>query len=108
MLKGETRYCDVSLPVPIDRAFTYELPLTTRSRAKVGSRVWVPFGPRRLTGVIIALHNDGSEQQAREVLRLIDEEPVLDDELMGMARWIAEYYCAPLGEVLKSMLPLAG
>jgi primosomal protein N' (replication factor Y) len=44
----------------------------------------------------------------REVLRLLDAEPVLDGELLHLGQWIAEYYCAPLGEVLKSMLPLSG
>jgi primosomal protein N' len=44
---------------------------------------------------------------AREALRLIDSEPVLDAELLALGRWIAGYYCAPLGEVLRGMLPLA-
>ena len=44
---------------------------------------------------------------AREALRLIDSEPVLDSELLALGRWISGYYCAPLGEVLRSMLPLA-
>ena len=44
----------------------------------------------------------------REVLRLLDAEPVLDVELLHLGKWIAEYYCAPLGEVLKGMLPLSG
>ena len=43
----------------------------------------------------------------RDAFRLIDAEPVLDDELIALARWIAAYYCAPLGEVLRGMLPLA-
>ncbi len=43
----------------------------------------------------------------REALRLIDAEPVLDAELLALGRWIAGYYCAPLGDVLRGMLPLA-
>ena len=42
----------------------------------------------------------------KEALRLVDEEPVLDAPLLSLGRWIAQYYCAPLGEVLRSMLPL--
>ena len=108
MPETDFRYCDVALPVPVDRAFTYELPLTLRHRAQVGARAWVPFATRRLTGVLLRVHNVAPEQEAREVLSLIDEEPVLDPELLKLAHWIAEYYCSPLGEVLKSMLPLAG
>ncbi|HEX4749326.1 MAG TPA: primosomal protein N', partial [Bryobacteraceae bacterium] len=102
------RYCDVSLPVPVDRAFSYQLPLTLRHRAHVGARVWVPFGSRRLTGVVVDVHNQTPDADTRDVLAVIDDEPVLDAELLSLARWIAEYYCAPLGEVLKGMLPLSG
>src|SRR5207247_7547148 len=45
--------------------------------------------------------------ETRQALRLIDSEPVLDEELLKLAHWIANYYCAPLGEVLRGMLPLA-
>jgi primosomal protein N' (replication factor Y) len=106
---GESHlFCDVSLPVPVDRPFTYSLPFSLRHRVRPGCRVTVPFGSRKLTGVILELHSDPPEQQARDVLRLLDAEPVIDVELMRLARWIAEYYCSPLGEVLKSMLPLSG
>ena len=44
----------------------------------------------------------------KEALRLVDEEPVLNAELLSLGRWIAQYYCAPLGEVLRSMTPLSG
>ncbi len=101
-------YCDVSLPVPLHQSFTYALPPTLRESAVVGCRVLVPFGNRRLTGVILRVHNDPPEQQTRDVLRLLDSEPVLDAGLLRLASWIAEYYCAPLGEVVKSMLPLSG
>jgi hypothetical protein len=67
----------------------------------------VPFGPRKLTGVILRCHDDPPGMATREALRLIDSEPVLDAELLSLGRWIAGYYCAPLGEVLRGMLPLA-
>jgi primosomal protein N' (replication factor Y) len=101
-------YCDVSLPVPVDRAFTYGLPPAIRDRARTGSRVVVPFGPRKLTGVIIGLHTQTPEVETRDVLRLLDPDPVLDAQLLSLGRWIASYYCAPLGEVLRGMTPLAG
>jgi primosomal protein N' (replication factor Y) (superfamily II helicase) len=100
-------YCDVSLPVPLDQPFTYSLPETLQHRVREGSRVVVPFGPRKLTGVILRCHDERPSMAAREALRLIDEEPVLNPELLALGRWIAGYYCAPLGEVLRGMLPLA-
>ncbi len=102
-----SQYCDVSLPVPLDRPFTYSLPETLRHRVREGARIVVPFGVRKLTGVILRCHNDPPEVATREALRLIDPEPVLDAALLQLGRWIAGYYCAPLGEVLRGMLPLA-
>ena len=102
------RYCDVSVPVPLDRAFTYELPSTLRHRAQRGCRLLVPFGNRRLVSVILSVHNDDPPPGTREAIQLIDEEPVLSKELLRLGAWIAEYYCAPLGEVLRGMLPLGG
>ena len=46
-------YCDVSLPVPLDQPFTYRLPETLRHRVQTGCRVLVPFGTRKLTGVVL-------------------------------------------------------
>jgi primosomal protein N' (replication factor Y) len=107
MPEGSYLYCDVSLPVPLDQPFTYSLPETLRHRVREGSRIVVPFGPRKLTGVILRCHDDRPSVAAREALRLIDAQPVLDPELLALGRWISAYYCAPLGDVLRGMLPLA-
>src|SRR5580692_3572404 len=101
-------YCDVSLPVPLDQSFTYQLPETLRHRVRPGCRVLVPFGSRKLTGIVLKLHDQVPDGPVKEVFRLIDEEPVLEVELIALGRWIAQYYCAPLGEVLRGMTPLTG
>ncbi|MDE3167076.1 MAG: primosomal protein N' [Acidobacteriota bacterium] len=107
MPEGSYLYCDVSLPVPLDQPFTYSLPETLRHRVRPGCRLLVPFGPRKLTGVILTCHDDRPEVPTRDALRLLDTAPVLSGELLALGRWIAGYYCAPLGEVLRGMLPLA-
>ena len=107
MPEGSYLYCDVSLPVPLDQPFTYSLPDTLRHRVRVGSRLIVPFGTRKLTGVILRCHDDPPGVATRDALRLIDSEPVLSAELMALGRWIAGYYCSPLGDVLRGMLPLS-
>ncbi|MEP6716796.1 MAG: primosomal protein N', partial [Terriglobia bacterium] len=101
------RYCEVSLPVPLDQPFTYSLPLTLQHRVQPGARVLVPFGTRKMSGVVLRVHDEAPSMAVREALRLIDEQPVLSEELIVLGRWISGYYCAPLGEVLRSMLPLA-
>ena len=106
MPEGSYLYCDVSLPVPLDQPFTYSLPDTLRHRVRPGSRLMVPFGPRKLTGVILRCHDEKPEYATRDALRLIDSEPVLSPELLALGRWISGYYCSPLGDVLRGMLPL--
>jgi primosomal protein N' (replication factor Y) len=97
------RHCDVALPLPVDRAFTYaiqgEVPV-------VGGRVLVPFRREQLQGVVVALHDCAPEAKTRPILRVLDREPVLAGQLLQLGVWLAEYYLAPLGEVLQTMLPL--
>ena len=94
--------------MPVDRLFTYELPITLQHRVQPGCRVVAPFGTRRLTGVALRVHDEEPDLETREILSLRDAEPVLDTDLLELSRWIAGYYCAPIGEVLKGMLPLSG
>lgn len=98
-------FCDVSLPVPLDQPFTYALPSSLQHRVKPGARVVVPFGTRKLTGVVLSVHANAPGMRARGVEKLIDEEPIFDTALLRLAHWVAAYYCAPLGEVLRSMAP---
>jgi primosomal protein N' (replication factor Y) len=98
-------YCDVALPVPLDRAFTYEL---GGLEAEVGARVMVPFGGQRLVGVVVGLHDvaPGDDVEVKRVQEVMDEAALLPGELLELGKWVAAYYCAPLGEVLRGMMPL--
>ncbi len=98
-------YCDVALPVPLDRNFTYAL---GGLKAEVGARVLVPFGGQRLVGVVVAAHNTAAadDVDVKPVELVLDEAAILPEDLMELGRWIAAYYVAPLGEVLRGMLPL--
>ena len=107
-MESHFSFVDVSLPVPLDRPFTYSLPETLGRRVKAGCRLIVPFGARQLTGVALKVHNDHPRVETRMALKLVDLEPVFDAHLLALGRWIAEYYCAPLGEVLRTMAPLGG
>jgi len=96
-------FCDVALPVPLDRVFTYSLGDTN---PPVGARVLVPFRNEKLAGVVVRVHDEPPPVEAKPLLMVLDEEPVLSPDLMELGRWIAQYYFAPIGEVLRSMLPL--
>jgi primosomal protein N' (replication factor Y) (superfamily II helicase) len=96
-------FCDVVLPVPLDRAFTYKLEAEV---PPIGGRVIVPFRSEKLIGVVTRLHDDAPPVEARPIVTVLDREPILSAELMELATWIAQYYLVPLGEVMRSMLPL--
>ncbi len=96
-------FCDVALPVPLDRAFTYAL---NGEVPGVGCRVLVPFRNEKLAGVVVRVHDDAPPVEAKPLLTILDREPIVSAELLELAQWIAQYYIAPLGEVLRTMLPL--
>ena len=75
---------------------------------RTGCRLIVPFGSRKLTGVVVNTHETRPSGTIREAFRLLDEVPVLEERLISLGRWIASYYCAPIGEVLRVMTPLGG
>jgi primosomal protein N' (replication factor Y) len=98
-------FCDVALPVPLDQTFTYAVNGVT---PVVGARVLVPFSGQRLMGVVVRVHEDAPTDgfEIKPVQQVLDDTALLPDELMRLASWIAQYYVAPLGEVLRGMLPL--
>jgi len=97
-------FCDVALPVPLDMVFSYRVPAEVA--AVVGSRVLVPFRQQRMTGVVVELHDRKPTVKIKNILSVLDASPVLDEQLLRLGRWIADYYLAPLGEVFRTMLPL--
>ena len=99
-------YCDVALPVPLDQLFTYWVNGVV---PVVGARVIVPFSGQALMGVVVKVHGDAptAEFEIKPVQQVLDSAALLPDELMELARWIAGYYVAPLGEVLRGMMPLS-
>ena len=97
-------FCDVALPVPLDTLFTYSVPEGTQP--VVGGRVLVPFRQKRLSGIVTDLHERQPAVETKDVLSALDSVPVLDDQLLRLGKWIADYYLAPLGDVFRTMLPL--
>jgi primosomal protein N' (replication factor Y) len=97
--------CEVALPVPLDRLFTYAL--RDGQSVERGVRVVVPFRNEKLIGVVTAVDVAApADVELKHLETVLDEEPLLSEQLLGLAEWMAEYYLAPLGEVLRGMLPL--
>ena len=98
-------FCDVALPVPLDMAFTYAIP--PGMEAVIGGRMLVPFRQQRMSGIVVELHDRAPQVKTKKVIETLDSSPVLDEQLLKLGQWIANYYLAPIGEVLRTMLPLS-
>jgi primosomal protein N' (replication factor Y) len=97
-------FCDVALPVPLDMVFTYRV--AAEASPVVGGRVLAPFRQQRMTGIVTELHDRRPSVTTKAILCVLDATPVLDEQLLRLGRWIADYYLAPIGEVFRTMLPL--
>jgi primosomal protein N' (replication factor Y) len=98
----------IALDTPLRQLFDYLPPSDIGAeQLQPGVRLWVPFGRRRLIGLLIATsaHSDVSHTKLRRAHALIDDEPVFDTALFALLQWSAEYYRHPLGEVLAAALP---
>ena len=101
MTPGRRSLVEVTLPVPLRRAFNYRLDGPVPA---AGTRVRVPFRDRTLVGWVTG---SGSEVPGlKDVIRVLEDEPSVSAELWGLAEWIAKYYVVPLGVVLRAMLPV--
>jgi primosomal protein N' (replication factor Y) len=95
---------EVAVALPVSGTFTYRDPRL--ETAPVGAQVVVPFGSRTVTGFVVG-HAPPAPQgePPREIEGVVGGEPAFDDAMIAFCRWTAEYYQAPLGEVLRAALP---
>ena len=98
----------VAVPSPLYRLFDYLPPHGAMVTLAPGMRVQVPFGRGRTVGVLIevARRTDFDLAKLKRVQAVLDASPSLPDDVLAMARWAAEYYHHPLGEVLAGCLPV--
>ena len=111
MANSISRLAEVAVPLHVAQTFTYRLTPEQSLDAKPGARITVPFGRKLLTAYIVALLDelpaelDLADKEIKEVESLVDTDPVCTPEILQLARWVAEYYGCPLGEVIKAALP---
>src|SRR5436305_8712104 len=105
------QYAEVAVPLRVTQTFTYRLPTALSAEARVGARLLVPLGRKLVTGYIVALHTsldpalELNDSEIKEAEELLDAVPLLTTEVLELTRWLADYYAAPWGEVLKASLP---
>jgi len=85
--------------------FHYSIPPELRDEVRVGQLVLVPFGPRRLQGVIFDFDNQSPVDETRDLYEIADPTPVLSPGQIELASWISQHYQAPLIDTVLLMLP---
>ena len=102
-------YAEVIIPRPLDTTFTYRVPDALAADIRNGSRVIVPFGPRRYyTGVVDSLSPVGpvnTDYAMKDVVMVVDPRPIVRHPQVKFWRWLAGYYLCSLGEVYAAALP---
>ncbi|MDQ3997411.1 MAG: primosomal protein N', partial [Gemmatimonadota bacterium] len=96
---------EVALPVPLFRTFTYEVNGDVAHPVAAGSRVVVPFRQRREIGIVVGEGKPRPGISPKQVLEVPDAQPVIEQRMLALCRWLAEYYIVPLGVALRCALP---
>jgi primosomal protein N' (replication factor Y) len=105
-------FAEIAIPLPVHQTFTYALPQSFAAQTQPGTRVLIPFGKQLVTGYVVAIHDsleeagvDAETTDIKSVEELFDTEPLVTAEMLELTKWIADYYFAPWGEVIKACLP---
>src|SRR5688572_10443733 len=102
-------FADIVFDRPLDHAYTYAVPDHLTAKIGVGKRVEVPFGKggKPTAGFCVRVTdvppNSGYEMKA--VTRVLDDDAIVDDHLMKLTRWMADYYLCGWGQVLHAVVP---
>jgi primosomal protein N' (replication factor Y) len=97
----------VSLEIALRREFDYAIPPDLAGKVDVGSRVQVPFGSRKVLGVVTAMAEESGQARLKPILKMIGTQTLVTPKVLRLARWIGEYYCCAPEIALKSVLPEA-
>jgi primosomal protein N' (replication factor Y) (superfamily II helicase) len=105
-MNESTLYAAVAVPLPLPAPLVYEVPEAFARLAQPGARARVRVGSRRLVGVIVGLPAEPPEGvRVRPLDAVVDRLPLVPPDLLQLAEFVADYYLAPIGEVLRGMVP---
>ncbi len=100
---------EVAVPSPLFQSFDYRAPAELdHRRALPGARVLVPFGRRRVVGILLASKqsSDVVPAKLKNALEILDSAPVFAGDVLQLLRWASDYYHHPIGETLATALPV--
>lgn len=99
-------FVEVLLPLAIENTLTYILPEKLENSVKIGARVIVELGKRKIyTGIVTKIHSEKPIYNCKEILAVKDEYPILSEKQTELLNWISDYYCCTKGETLTAAIP---
>ena len=100
------KYVDVIVPLPLEGTFTYSVPHNLAERVRFGVRVAVTFGASKVhTAIVVRVHQDKPAFNVKDIVDVIDDQPMLLEQQYQLWQWLSAYYMAPLGDVYNAALP---
>lgn len=100
------KYVDVIVPLPLEGTFTYSVPHDLADRVRFGVRVAVTFGASKVhTAIVVRVHQDKPAFNVKDIVDVIDDQPMLLEQQYQLWQWLSAYYMAPLGDVYNAALP---
>jgi primosomal protein N' (replication factor Y) len=102
------KYIDVILPLPLKASFTYAVPVDWSEQIRIGMRVVVPFGKKKMyTAIVSIIHTHKPElpYEIKDIICLLDAEPILRYPQLKFWEWISSYYMACMGDVYQAAVP---
>lgn len=102
----EARFADVVVNRPVDRVFSYRMPEHLAEQVAPGKRLRVPFGKTAITvGYCVGISNVPRVKKLKDIIAVLDKEPIADAAMLRLTRWIADYYFCSWGEALECAIP---
>lgn len=104
--KGDV-YAEVAFNLPLAGTYTYRVPAALAGELSPGKRVEAPLGPRRMTGYCVSTSAEapGIEARLKDIISIIDDDPLLDAHMLELTDWVRRRYFAGWGEALEAALP---
>ena len=100
-------YIDVIVPLSLPQTFTYQITQAEYNYLKIGCRVMVPFGKSKFyTALVVGIHQNAPQKyEAKDILLIIDDTPIVTQQQLKLWEFIANYYMCNIGDVYTAALP---
>ena len=97
----------VVVDLSLDREFDYLIPPELANQVRIGSRVSIPFGHRETEGFVVGFVEESDFPDLKSIARVVGKKPLVEENILALARWMADYYCCSVEQAVRTVLPSA-